>query len=100
MKTVKIFGTPEEVAKVRAGLDKKYGPPIDVISERTGSPDAEPEWMDITVSVNMADLRRLVAKTALCGLTYLQGDPIITTPMANWLRAVLDAPREWPAEVS
>jgi hypothetical protein len=64
-----------------------------VLSEQIGSPDSEPEWLDVSVSVDMADLRRLVAKTALCALTYLQGDSFVETALATWLREVLDAPR-------
>jgi len=98
VKTIKIFGSPEEVARIRAGFDEKYGPPLEV-SEQIGSPDSEPEWMNVSVSVNTADLRRLVAKTALCALTYLQGDSFVETALATWLREVLDAPREWPTTV-
>jgi hypothetical protein len=98
-KTFKVFGSPEEVARIRAGLDEKYGPPLEVLSEQIGSPDSEPDWLNVFVSVHMADLRRLVAKTALCVLTYLQGDSFVETTLATWLREVLDAPREWPTSV-
>jgi hypothetical protein len=98
-KTFKLFGSPEEVARIRAGLDRKYGPPLEVLSEQIGSPDSEPEWLNVFVSVHVADLRRLVAKTALCVLTYLQGDSFVETTLATWLREVLDAPREWPTSV-
>lgn len=96
--TVKVFGSPEQVAKVRAGLEQKYGR-LEILSEQIGSPDSEPELLDVSVSVDMADLRRLVAKTALCALTYLQGDVFVTSALADWLRQVLDAPREWPQSV-
>jgi HNH endonuclease len=97
-KTFRIFGGPEEVARIRAGLDRKYGSP-EVLKEEAGSPESEPEWLQIDLSTNVADLRRLVAKTALCALTFLQGDSFVTTELADWLRAVLDAPREWPKPV-
>lgn len=97
--TVRIFGSPEEVARIKAGFERKYGPPLEVLSEKTGSPDAEPELLNISVSIDMADLRRFVAKTALCALTYLQGDVFVETALAGWLRQVLDAPREWPTSV-
>lgn len=96
VQTVKMFGNPEEIAQIRDGFEEKYGPPLEVLSEQIGSPDSEPEWLNVSVSVDTADLRRLVAKTALCGLTYLQGDPFVETELAIWLRQVLDAPREWP----
>lgn len=99
VKTVKMFGSPEEIARIKAGFEEKYGPPLETLSEQIGSPDSEPELLNISVSVNMGDLRRLVAKTALCALTYLQGDSFIDTELAAWLRQVLDAPREWPASV-
>lgn len=99
VKTVKMFGSPEEIARVKAGFEEKYGPPLETLSEQIGSPDSEPEVLNISVSVNMGDLRRLVAKTALCALTYLQGASFIGTELATWLRQVLDAPREWPASV-
>jgi hypothetical protein len=99
VKTVKVFGSPEQVARIRAGLDEEYGPALEVLNEQVGSPDSEPEWLKVSVSVDMADLRRLVAKTALCALTYLQGDFFVETPLATWLREVLDAPREWPVAV-
>lgn len=99
VKTVKMFGSPEEIARIKAGFEGKYGPPLEVLSEQIGSPDSEPEPLNVSVSVDMADLRRLVAKTALCALTYLQGDSFIETPLAIWLREVLDAPREWPTSV-
>jgi hypothetical protein len=98
MMTAKVFGSPVEVAKVRAGLEKKYGA-LEILSEKIGSPDDEPRWLNVEVSVDMADLRRYIAKTALCALTYLQGDEFVTGALAGWLRQVLDAPREWPALV-
>lgn len=99
VKTVKVFGSPDQVSRIRAGLDEKYGPALEVLSEQIGSPDSEPEWLNVSVSVDVADLRRLVAKTALCALTYLQGDSFVETALASWLREVLDAPREWPTSV-
>jgi hypothetical protein len=99
VKTVKMFGSPEEITRINAGFENKYGPPLEVLSEQIGSPDAEPEVLNVSVSVDMADLRRLVAKTALCALTYLQGDSFVRTALASWLREVLDAPREWPTSV-
>src|ERR1039458_4643014 len=99
VKTFKVFGSPDEVARIRAGLDQKYGPPLEVLSEQIGSSDSEPEWLNVFVSVHVANLRRLVAKTALCALTYLQGDSFVETALATWLREVLDAPREWPTSV-
>jgi len=95
---VKVFGSPDQVANVRAGLESKYGP-LEVLSEEVGSQESKPQLLDVSVSVDTADLRRLIAKTALCALTYLQGDAFVATDLAAWLRQVLDAPREWPASV-
>jgi len=94
-----MFGSPEEIARIKAGFEEKYGPPLEVLNEQIGSPDSEPELLNVSVSVDMTDLRRLVAKTALCALTYLQGDSFVETALATWLRGVLDAPREWPTSV-
>jgi hypothetical protein len=99
VKTFKVFGSPDEVARIRAGLDKKYGDGLVVLDEKIGSPNDPAQWLNIDLSVNMDDLRRLVAKTALCALAYLQGDAFVQSAMATWLRAVLDAPREWPDAV-
>lgn len=96
--TVRVFGSPDEVAKINAGLERKYGP-LEILSQQVGSKDSEPESLDISVSSLTTLLRRLIAKTALCALTYLQGDAFVETAMADWLREVLDAPREWPEAV-
>jgi hypothetical protein len=96
--TVRVFGSPDEVAKIMAGLERMHGP-LEILSQQVGSKDSEPESLDISVSAIIALLRRLIAKTALCALTYLQGDAFVETAMADWLRKVLDAPREWPDAV-
>jgi hypothetical protein len=101
IKTVRIFGTPADVARVQEGLRNKYGEAI--VEEPgavppTSSDETEPPWLKIDLSLDVAQLRRLVAMTALGGLTYLQGDPFIVSSQAAWLRAVLDAPRDWPRE--
>lgn len=96
--TVKVFGSPDEVAEITAGLERKHGP-LEILSQQVGSKDSEPAWLDISVSARTSLLRRLIAKTALCALTYLQGDAFVETTMADWLREVLDAPREWPDAV-
>jgi hypothetical protein len=96
---VKWFGSPDKVAEHQAAFEQKHGAPQEIIGKDVGSPDTPPKEGFIHVSDDMTDLRRFLAKTALCALTYLQGDPFIESALASWLRAVLDAPREWPSTV-
>jgi|GEM_PF-1440132 hypothetical protein len=95
---VEMFGSLDEVAKHKANFERKYGAPLEIVNAVVGSPDDPPVEGNIDVLDDMRDHRRFVAKTALCAMTYLHGDPFIESPLAVWLRDVLDAPREWPAK--
>jgi len=47
---------------------------------------------------NIADLRRLTAKIALTTGAMEWGDDFLATPLADWLRVVLDVRKDWKEE--
>lgn len=97
-KTYQIFGTPEDARRVLEGLARDGAIPadqIDAILEAGRVDPTKSENLTMTISLDLVLVRRLIAKIALCALTYLQGDEFIATDMAAWLRQVLDAPRHW-----
>jgi hypothetical protein len=97
-RTIQIFGSPSDARRVIDGFARKHGIPVEEINKKFESALSAPrpaDMLKINVTLDLVLVRRLIAKTALCVLTYLQGDPFVTTDMAAWLRQVLDAPRHW-----
>jgi hypothetical protein len=97
-KTYRIFGTLEDANRVKEGLVRKYGEAIEVAlpQKPTASDRRQPPMLEMNISLDLVQVRRLIAKTALSALTYLQGDSFVSSSQAVWLRQVLDAPRDWP----
>lgn len=76
-------------------LAEQYGGTPSVVSRQP----APPEWFRYEISVDIADVRRLVAKTALGTGTRRWGDEFVLSPLAGWLREVQDVWQDWPAQL-
>ena len=73
-------------------LGKMYGGEVKIVS-RSAQP---PVWHKADLSASLDDLRRLAAKIALCTGAARWGDTFLATPLASWLRIVLDVWSDWP----
>lgn len=69
------------------------------LSEVSRGHETSPRWHQIELSGTVADCRRLVAKIALCSGAARWGDRFLLSPLADWLRIVLDVWSDWPEDV-
>jgi hypothetical protein len=76
-------------------LAATYGGTLSVVSQET----APPEWARFDISCKIDDLRRLVAKVALCTGTRRWSDDFVLSPLAQWLREVQDVWQDWPPDL-
>jgi hypothetical protein len=75
-----------------AHLAKRYnGEPT--ITNRSPAP---PTWQSAQLSASISDLRRLNARIALNTGALRWGDDFLLSPLADWLRVVLDVWSDWP----
>jgi hypothetical protein len=76
-------------------LAKQFGGSLSI----TARGPAPAEWHRSQLGVNISDLRRLAAKIALCAGTSEWGDSFTMSPLADWLRVVLDICSDWPEAI-
>jgi hypothetical protein len=85
---------PEMADKLIRHLEKRFGGKAQAVS-REAAPE---ETFSYRLSMNIRDLRRLAAKIALCGGARQWGDDYLLSPLADWMRVVLDVWSDWPVE--
>ncbi len=66
-------------------------------AEITSSGTAPAELFEMDMSMRIEDIRRLVAKVALCSGTQRWGDEFAKSALADKLRVVLNVWSDWPA---
>lgn len=89
-----------------AGVDHPYVQHL--IRQHGGDPSqstvtnrrpAPPETFYVDATNHISDLRRIVAKIALCCGTKHWGDGFVLSSLADRLRVILDARADWPAAI-
>jgi hypothetical protein len=93
VKTIRIGGDPGQVEKIVAGLRARYG---DQLGEPVRHAVPAGEMINVLLNDDVRAFRRLLAKCGLTAGTYVWGDDFTLSPLANWLRQVLDARSNWP----
>ena len=95
-KRIGVFLPPHVGDNYLAHVARTYGGSLTDVSRGHETPA---RWHQIELSGTVADCRRLVAKIALCSGAAKWGDRFLSSPLAGWLRIVLDVWSDWPEDV-
>lgn len=98
--TVDAAGTEQQMRELLRGLRRKHGDQVPEFDDLPEQARARVSVADVQVTLvgSLTGLRRLSAKVALCAGARALGDAYTTSALADWLRLVLDAPRDWPGD--